>query len=125
MSLTDREKKLLAEMEAALASDDPRLQSTLGSAQGSARAQLRSPSLITSFIALIAGLAILLTGLISQMALIGVAGFILALVGLVAAIDRIGKKGLSLGSPSSKGRNAPRTSFNQRLQDRWDRRDLT
>jgi hypothetical protein len=29
MALSDRERRLLAEMEAALASDDPRLQSTL------------------------------------------------------------------------------------------------
>ncbi len=117
MALSDRERRLLAEMEAALASDDPRLQSTLA---GSDTATLirKAPGGALLGIALIAtGIAILFAGLIAQVTLLGVAGFIVALAGLLMLLRLLAGKGIS----------APRTfksprSMSARLQERWDRR---
>ncbi len=62
MPLSDHERRLLAEMEAALQQDDPRLVSTM---TGKARTRQSSRVLIGSLL-LLSGMAILLTGLISQ-----------------------------------------------------------
>lgn len=113
MSLSDRERRLLAEMEAALATDDPRLESRLaGSTLTTAK-----PHLLAGALSLVAGLAILFGGLISKTTPLGVAGFLVALVGLVLIIRSIGK--VSVRAP-----RAPRTSFSSRLEDRWNKRNF-
>jgi VIT1/CCC1 family predicted Fe2+/Mn2+ transporter len=112
MALSERERRLLAEMEAALASDDPRLQSTL-----TAPAKVGG-SLIRGAVLLVAGFITLFTGLIAQIAPIGIAGFAIALVGLIAALKALTSGSVSLPR-STKG---ARRSFNDRIQDRWDRR---
>lgn len=113
MSLSDRERRLLAEMEAALATDDPRLESRLaGSTLTTAK-----PHLLAGALSLVAGLAILFGGLISKTTPLGVAGFLVALVGLVLVIRSIGK--VSVRAP-----RGPRTSFSSRLEDRWNKRNF-
>jgi hypothetical protein len=122
MALSDRERRLLAEMEAALASDDPRLQSTLA---GSDTATLirKAPGGALLGIALIAtGIAILFAALITQTSLLavilfGASGFVVALAGVLMLLRSLAGKGIS----------APRTfksprSMSARLQERWDRR---
>jgi len=116
MALSDRERRLLAEMEAALASDDPRLQSTLSGGDTATLIRKAPRSLFLAAGLILAGIAILFSGLISQIAPVGVAGFIVALVGLLMALR-------SLSVKSSTPRAArPKRSLNDRLQERWDRR---
>ena len=124
MGLTEREKRLLAEMEAALASDDPRLQSTLTSDATPRSARLKSPSLLKGFALFIAGIAGLFYGVIAPFFIVGVAGFILSLVGLILTIDRIGSPASIASSGKSRAPKSPRSSLNQRLQERWDQRNL-
>lgn len=84
MPLSEHEKRLLAEMEEALAADDPRLISTFSG---------KSPSrsrVVIGFALILLGIFILFGGLISQVPLIGVAGFIASLVGAVLAISNLG-----------------------------------
>ncbi len=88
MPLSDEEKRLLAEMEAALAVDDPKLVSTLSG-------KVRTPKKNRMFagIALFfTGIATLLGGLISQTVPVGIVGFVLALVGLVLVISNLSGK---------------------------------
>ena len=74
MPLSDRERKLLAEMEQALSADDPRLSSTLtGNRTFPGRNRV-----LAGVGALLAGLAILLGGLVSQTVPVGIAGFVIA-----------------------------------------------
>ena len=83
MPLSDREKKVLAEMEAALSQDDPRLVSAL---TGSVRTPARSRALF-GVVAVLVGMLILLGGLIAQITVIGLAGFVIALAGAFIAIS--------------------------------------
>lgn len=122
MALSDRERRLLAEMEAALASDDPRLQSTLSGGDTATLLRGKSSSLIKAALLILVGIATLFTGLISQIPLIGIAGFLVTLAGLVLAIR-------SLASPiqgvARAGKGAPKSGgLSSRLQDRWDRRSF-
>ena len=123
MALSDRERRLLAEMEAALASDDPRLQSTLAGSATSTLTQNLSRggagSALAGIALIFAGLATLFGGLIAQITLIGIAGFVLALGGLLTLLRSFsGKKISSISSPK-----APR-SMGARLQQRWDQRNF-
>ena len=114
MSLSDRERRLLAEMEAALASDDPGLESKL---TGSTITATKPRLLMAIFLVLI-GLAVILAGLVSKTTPVGVIGFLVALAGVLTLLRSIA--GMSKGAPRAK---SSRTSLSKRLEDRWERRD--
>jgi hypothetical protein len=116
MALSDRERRLLAEMEAALASDDPRLQSTLSGGDTATLIRKAPGSLILGGGLILAGIAILFTGLVTQIAPVGVVGFVVALAGLLMAL-----RSLSVKTPRVA---RPKRSLNDRLQERWDRRSF-
>jgi hypothetical protein len=116
MALSDRERRLLAEMEAALASDDPRLQSTLSGGDTATLIRKAPGSLLLGGGLILGGIAILFTGLIAQIAPIGVAGFVVALAGLLMALRSLSVKGPRVARPQR--------SLNDRLQERWDRRSF-
>lgn len=111
MPLSDHERRLLAEMEEALSSEDPRLVSAL-SGKGSL-----GRSLFLGAALLCAGFALLLAGLISHMTILGVVGFITALGGVLALVRSLGGERF----PAPK-RNKER-NLGDRLQRRWDQRN--
>ncbi len=80
MALSDHERKLLAEMEAALEQEDPRLLSTL---TGKARTRQGSRALLGLSI-LVVGLLVLISGLIAKATVVGVIAFLISLTGLGA-----------------------------------------
>lgn len=116
MPLSEHEKRLLAEMEEALAADDPRLISTF-----SGKTPSRS-RVIVGFLLVVAGIFSLLIGMVSQTPPIGIAGFAIALSGLVLAISNLG------GLMSINGPRAPRAKKSSKwssiFEERWDRRNL-
>ena len=77
MPLSDHERKLLAEMEAAFEQEDPRLVSTL---TGSARTKQGS-FVLYGVLGVLAGMAILFAGLIAKFIAVGLLGFVIALAG--------------------------------------------
>jgi hypothetical protein len=110
MSLSDRERRLLAEMEASLAADDPRLQTTLA---GSTIAATK-PRLFLGLSLVVLGISVIFAGLVAKNTpLSGV----LTLVRSISAIA----SGAIKGAPRAKG---ARTSFSDRMQERWDRRNF-
>ena len=115
MSLSDRERRLLAEMEAALATDDPRLESRLA---GATMAPPRPRIALGASLAIL-GISIIFGGLVAKATLIGVLGFVVALTGVLALIRSVGKPGAR--TPRAKG---ARKSFGARLEERWDRRNF-
>lgn len=123
MSLSDRERRLLAEMEAALASEDPALKDALGKDLGSGGTatllRAGSPSLIKGALLVLIGIATLFGGLIAQFAPVGIFGFLIALTGVVATL-----KGLSaprIAKPSQV--RGARSGLNSKLQQRWEQRN--
>lgn len=122
MALSDREQRLLAEMERALSADDPALVSTLSGARR------RGPGAAIGVVALITGIATLFGGLIAQATLVGVAGFVIALAGVITLINAL--TGLAKGARSTDG-GARRKNFGKGftkgftkgMEDRWDQRN--
>lgn len=121
MALSDRERRLLAEMEAALASDDPRLQSTLTGGDTATLLRKAPGGALAGLALIVAGIAILFTGLISQIVPLGVAGFIVALVGLILALRALSSRGLPSAPRRSRKSGG---SLSDRLQQRWDQRNF-
>ncbi len=115
MALSDHERKLLAEMEAAFEQEDPRLVSTL---TGNARTKQGS-FILYGALALLAGLGILFGGLIAKSTLIGLGGFIIALIGAFFIFTNFSVGKSSKGQPKSK-----KPKWNDRLEHRWDRRNF-
>jgi hypothetical protein len=113
MPLSDREKRLLEEMEAALLTEDPRLVSALSS-KGPVSPS-RNRILVGAGLILL-GLVTLFGGLISQVTPIGILGFVIALGGVITGISSI--------SPMVRGARRPssRTNLSARLEQRWDNR---
>jgi uncharacterized membrane protein HdeD (DUF308 family) len=117
MSLSDRERRLLAEMEQALATDDPRLESALA---GSTMTQAK-PRLLLGAAIIFLGIGIIFGGLIAKQTPVGVLGFLCALTGVLMLIRSIGAPSLK-GAKKSKGAGK---SLSARLEERWDRRNLS
>lgn len=111
MALSDHERKLLAEMEAALEQEDPRLLSTL---TGKARTRQSSRALLgLSILAL--GAVVLISGLVAQATIVGVIAFVICLAGVLLIITNI--------SVNSGGKKVKKPGWGSSLEERWDRRN--
>jgi hypothetical protein len=109
MGLTDRERQIIEEMEAALSAEDPKLVATMAR---------RRPSIALNIAAILLGITLLLSGVIAKVTVLGIIGFVVALAG--AATIRIRPKGVNptKGLGGLKGQAGP-----GRMQERWDRRN--
>ena len=114
MPLSEHERRLLAEMEAAFAQEDPRLVSTL---TGNARTKQGSFVFYGAF-ALLAGMAILFAGLIAKFIFVGLLGFVIALAGAFFIFTNI-----SMGKGGKRSPNVKKANWSDRLEGRWDRRN--
>lgn len=121
MPLSEHEKRLLAEMEQALAADDPRLISTFNG---------KTPSrsrVVIGFGLILLGIFVLFGGLISQTPPLGIAGFVLSLIGAVLAITNLGGLMNSVinRAPTTKGLGGKNGGkWSSRFEQRWDRRNF-
>ncbi len=115
MALSDHEKRMLAEMEAALVAEDPRLVSTLN---GRERTPKGSRALL-GLASILVGMVVLLAGLVAQIIPVGIAGFLVSLAGLVLFVSN-----LSFGKSSFKNPKSARPKWSSRLEDRWERRNF-
>ena len=112
MPLSDREKRLLDEMEAALLTEDPRLVSALSAGPVS---PARNRIMIGAGLVLL-GLATLFGGLVSKVTPIGILGFLIALGGVISVISSF--------TPKARGSRKARTRTNisARMEKRWENR---
>ncbi len=115
MGLSDHERKVLAEMEAALEQEDPKLLSTL---TGKARTKQGSRALLGAAV-LVVGLLLLITALVAKATLIGVAAFLLSLAGLILILTNLSMKLNGKGGP----RKVKASGWGSSLNERWDRRN--
>ena len=114
MPLSDREKRLLEEMEAALLTEDPRLVSALSSKGPVSPSRNR---IMVGGGLVILGLITLFGGLISQITPVGILGFVIALSGVITAIS-------SISPMVARGPRKPssRSNLSARLEQRWENR---
>jgi hypothetical protein len=120
MALSDREQRLLAEMEEALSADDPRLVSTLNGTPSRF-----SASIGIAIAAILGGFSILFAGLIAQLTLVGVGGFLVALIGVILLINGLNKRSSKFGQGGSpkRARRSFTQGFSKGMEDRWDQRN--
>jgi Protein of unknown function (DUF3040) len=113
MPLSDHEKRMLQEMEAALLTEDPRLFSALS---GEIKPVRRSRTLVGLGLVFV-GVATLFGGLIAKVTPVGVLGFAIALAGVIAILSSLTSK-----APGSKGARKG-NGLGSRLEQRWDERN--
>lgn len=138
MALSEEEQRLLAQMEAALAAEDPKLASTL---RGSARGRIQRRRAAVAGIGFFAGLGLLIAGMQSHW-VVSVVGFILMFASTIVAISswtaphqsaendapdhaRTPSGGSKAGGTKAGGSHPQRPgdkNFMDKMEERWRRR---
>lgn len=125
MPLSDHEQKMLEQMEQALAAEDPKFASQM---QGSTLASLQRRRWVVGAIGVLAGLGLVLVGVNTTM-WVGAIGFAVMVAAAVFAVTPPRKGHLvavrSDGAPAQGakgGKKRGKSSFMERLDERWDRR---
>lgn len=115
MPLSEHEQHLLDEMERSLYHNDTDFVSTVGSGRG--RPTYRS--IVIGVLVGVVGIAVIVTGVMLRIPLLGVAGFVVMFVGALLAIS----------SPRHAVEEVPRATqsrakatFMDRMNERWDKR---
>ena len=126
MPLSEHEQRLLEQMEKALYAEDPKLASTL---RGSSLRPADRRRLILGILGIVAGLGLLLAGVMTPIWGFGVVGFMVMLIGAWYAIRRPSSRAAGASGSGAAGRTTtsrPKSSrgggFMDRLEQRWDRR---
>lgn len=122
MALSDREQKLLEQMEKALYAEDPKFASSLRRS-GLTIAPGERRHVILGLLSLVAGLALVFGSVVSKMVIVGIPGFLLVLTGFVF-IARGLQEPVAAATPTpTKVRNRSKNSkMMSRLEERWQQR---
>ena len=119
MPLSEHEQRLLEQMERALYAEDPSFASNLKSGAGRFGGRGR---LATAVIGVLAGAGVVLAGVATKVAALGVAGFVLMLVS-VWLVLRAGATGLAQAAAGlTPSAPKPSSGFMTRAQERFDER---
>ena len=118
MPLSEHEQKLLEQLEKQLHEDDPKFAHSMGSDPGRTWS---TRHLVIGVLAALAGIALLLVGVTTQIIIVGVLGFVVMGGGVYFATMRNGS-GAKGGLPSARRSGKPRSSFMSSLEERWDER---
>ncbi len=125
MPLSEREQKLLEQLEQQLSADDPRFASSMSE---TGRTGLSTRNLIIGAVAAVVGLGVLLWGVSSQLIWLGLIGLAVMAAGIYVATSR--SRGRADGSPSTSRPQQPAGAGNGRrssgfmddLEQRWEQR---
>ncbi len=124
MPLSEHEQRLLEQMERALYAEDPKFATSLRSTPAVRAARGRAA---LGFLALIAGIGLLVGGVSTAIVAVGIAGFVVMLVGAVIVYRAFTRP---TGTPTATEPGAPPAQpsadsapgFMDRMEDRWRRR---
>jgi len=126
MPLSEEEQRLLEQMEEALAAEDPKFVSTI---RGSSTRRKHKRVVILASFGFVIGICVLMSGAVTRLTLLAVAGFVIMLASAYLAIThwrRLGDPDLpSNVHPIGKGKgrqSAQPSGFMNRMEDRWRRR---
>jgi len=119
MALSADEQRLLEQMEAALAAEDPKLANTL---RGTTRRWHRRRAVLSG-IGFVAGVACLIAGMQIHPA-ISVVGFVMMLGAAVVGVSAWQQSGLAADGQGAGGRSGASSErdFMGRMEDRWRKR---
>lgn len=118
MPLSEREQRLLDEMERSLYQNDADFVSTVNTRRGRPNYRILAVGILIA----LAGVAVIVTGVVIKQPFVGVLGFIIVFVGALLAM-----------SPGRGSQHAPqahqdiprshaRAGFMDRMNERWERR---
>ncbi|MGM1058067.1 DUF3040 domain-containing protein [Saccharothrix sp. Mg75] len=123
MPLSEHEQRLLDQIERALYAEDPKFASTVRGAK------LRKPSRRRRIqgIALFAvGVALLVTGVmlpkLAGIPVVSVVGFLLMFFGVLLTVTTLRRGDQAAEEPSKEGSRPSRSSFSQKMEERFRRR---
>lgn len=123
MPLSEREQRILEQLERDLTTEDPKLATAM---KDGPRASFTRVAL--AIVGIVVGLLLLLIGVAQSQAIIGVIGFAVMLGAVVAASTPSKKSKFKVVGPNGVHtpvavKKAPKkTSFTQRMEERWDKR---
>ena len=126
MPLSENEQRLLEQMERALYAEDPKWASSM---RGAVRRSSGARRLLLGIAGVVLGLVLLLVGVAQQLVIVGIVGFVVMLAAFAYTVSSRRKPGGPQGVVNRAGGVRPvttnrrrRSSFMQRLEERWDRR---
>jgi hypothetical protein len=128
--LSDHEQRLLEQMERALTAEDPKFVTAMRGADLRRRYQRRA---VLATLAFVVGIIMLMTGAVTEVIPLGVAGFVVMLLSAWYAVTswrRVPAEGdigtfppaQAGGKPARSRPAASRRGFMERLEERWRRR---
>jgi hypothetical protein len=127
--LSDHEQRLLEQMERALTAEDPKFVTAMRGADLRRRYQRRA---VLATLAFVVGIIMLMTGAVTEVIPLGVAGFVVMLLSAWYAVTswrRVPAEGdigtfppAQAGGKPARSRPASRRGFMERLEERWRRR---
>ncbi|MHA7144112.1 DUF3040 domain-containing protein [Arthrobacter sp. TmT3-37] len=120
MALSEHEQRLLDQLEQQLHADDPKFAHSMAS---DTRKSMSTRRLVIGSLITIAGILVLLAGIVYQNIFIGVAGFLVMGAGVYFATTK--SKQVEAGQPIGRPSNAPsggKSGFMSSLEDKWDER---
>lgn len=115
MPLSEQEQRLLEEMERSLYHNDADFVASVGNRRG--RASYRT--IVLGILLGLVGAAIIVTGVILHLAVVGVAGFVVMFLGVLMAFSAP-RRGLQDAPPEQP--SARKVGFMDRMNDRWEKR---
>jgi predicted tellurium resistance membrane protein TerC len=128
--LSEHEQRLLEQMERALYAEDPKFVSSLRGTDLRSHYRRRA---LASAVGFVLGVVLLMTGVVSQVWIVGVFGFVLMLASALFAVTswrKVSGSGeaarsnvTSIKGGRSKGRpKGPKRGMTERFEDRWRKR---
>ncbi|OYO24654.1 hypothetical protein CGZ93_02845 [Enemella dayhoffiae] len=119
MALSEEEKKLLEQMEAALAAEDPKLAHTLRGTR--TPRTLRRKRAAFAGVVFVAGCVLLVAGMRSHW-LVSVLGFVIMLTATVTAVTAYRRKEAPARPAGSDKQQTFDSTFMDKMEERWRRR---
>lgn len=120
MALSEHEQRLLDQLEQQLHADDPKFAHSMAS---DSRKSMSTRRLVIGALITIAGIFVLLAGIVWQAILVGVLGFLIMGGGVYFATTK--SKQVEVDQPVGKPAKTPtggKSGFMSSLEDKWDER---
>jgi len=122
MPLSEQEQKLLDEMERSLYHNDADFVSAVNAGRG----RLNYGALVLGILLAVAGLVVVIVGVITHLLVVGLAGFVAMFAGVLLALRPskpvAGARAATGPRTAASTNTASKTNLMDRLNDRWDKR---